>query len=369
MRKVGVIFGGQSVEHDISVLSGVMVANAIDKTKYDVFPIYIDKNGKFFTGENLLDIDFFKNFEQSKLKRVTFIAGDRSFYYVKRKKLIEGDKLYAVINCTHGERGEDGSLSSIMKMSGIPLASPNTLASSVSMDKYITKIMLRGLGVKTLSGYRVKSLYEFQCLEKTHKLKYPLIVKPNSGGSSIGISKVDDKKDAPLAVINALKYSESAQIERYIENFIEINCACYKDGEGNIVLSECERPLRSSDILSFTDKYTAGDREFPAKIPEEVAEKIKSITKKVYTELNFEGIIRIDFMYADDNVYLNEINGVPGSLAYYLFCDTLKEFSEILSDLIEGASRRYVAIENTIKTFETKVLFGLKTRGAKHLKN
>ena len=368
MKNVAVIFGGTSVEHDISILTGVMILNSIDKSQFNAIPVYIDKEGVFYTGENLFDIDFYKNLDVKSLKPITFIGGQNAFYYIKRSKLKRGESLAVALNCTHGEYGEDGSVSALMKLCGISLASPSILCSALSIDKHVCKYALRGIGVKTLASYRVKSLQDFFDLEKSQTLKYPIIVKPNSGGSSIGISKAKTKEDAPLAILNALKYGESAQIERALNDFIEINCSAYRDSNGKVIVSLCERPIKSANILTFEDKYQGGQREFPANVEEEISKKIQSITKKVYECFDFEGIIRIDFMVTENEVYLNEINGVPGSLAYYLHTNTLKEFSKVLTEVLKGAISRDLYKTNVIKKFDTKVLFGFGSKGSKHLK-
>ena len=214
MKNIAVFFGGQSVEHDISVITGVMTINCIDKEKFSVLPIYVAKNGEWKTGETLFDIDEFKNIDQKKLKRVTILNGDNSLYQVKGKKLKQIEKIYCAVNCLHGRRGEDGALAGALSMSNIPLASPNMLSSSVSMDKSFTKLVLKALNINTLKSVKVTSKSQVDKVLK--ELDFPLLVKPNFLGSSIGITKAENKEMLVDGIHNALKYCESAIVEPFL---------------------------------------------------------------------------------------------------------------------------------------------------------
>ena len=321
MKNVAVIFGGKSVEHDISILTGVMALNSIEKDKFNPIPIYISKSGEWFTSKELFDLDGYKNLKIEKLKKVCFISGDNTLYIVKGKKLKKLESIYSVVNCLHGERGEDGAISGMLKLCNISLTSSSILPSAISMDKSISALVLSALKVPVLNSITVDSIGQVDSV--IEKLNFPLIVKPNLLGSSIGISKATDKESLILAIENALKYGEKAVVQPFLQDFIEINCAVYRDENGFIKVSECERPIARDKILSFGDKYKDGKREFPANIDKKLSDKIKKITKKVYTKLNFSGVIRIDYFVSDGKVYLNEINSIPGSLSYYLFFDTI----------------------------------------------
>ncbi len=365
MKNIAVFFGGQSVEHDISVITGVMTINCIDKEKFSVLPVYISKDGEWKTGESLYDIDEFKNIDNKKLKKVVIVGGDNTLYQVKGKKLKPIEKVYCAINCLHGRKGEDGALSGLLSMSNIPLASPNMLSSSVSMDKGFTKLVLKALNIKTLKSVMVSS--KTQVNEVLKDLDFPMLVKPNFLGSSIGITKAENKEMLLEGIQNALKFGESAIIEPFLDNLIEINCAVYRDDKGIINISECEKPISRADILSFKDKYQDGKREFPANIEPKFSNKIKGIAKKIYESLGFSGVIRIDFFIHDGKVYVNEINSVPGSLSYYLFGDTKKSFMNMLTSLIMSAERRYLRELNFIKEYNSGILTSFGSKGSKHL--
>lgn len=371
LKKIGVIFGGESVEHDVSILTGVLTCNAVDRELYEVVPIYVDKNGKFYSGDELFNLDEFKNLDEKKLFEVCLLPSDNGLYKIKRSKKTKRKftrlfSLSAMVNCMHGERGEDGSVSALCSLSHIPLASPDMLASSVCMNKHLSKTMLKGLGIKVVDSIYVKNAKEFLDNKEFAK-DFPLIVKPNCLGSSIGIQKTTSLDQTTWAINNALRFGEGVEIEKCLENFIEINCSAYKGSCGTVFVSNCERPMKSdqASILDFDDKYKNGEREFPAKIDQEISEKIRAITKTIYNELQFNGIIRIDFMLVDKEIYVNEINTVPGSLAYYLFCNTIKGFSGILTQLITTAIKRESKRQTEVRSFSSGILGGIKGKGNK----
>ncbi len=365
MKTVAVFFGGQSVEHEISIITGVMTANSIDKNKYIALPIYVGNDGAWYTGSALLDLDGYKNLDYKKLSQVTYIIGDNAIYAVKKNKLKKIAQIAVAINCMHGERGEDGSLAGLLNMTGIPLASPPMLPSAISIDKAFTKTVLKSLKVKTLAGVTLTNTDDLDEIIKT--VKFPVIVKPNRLGSSIGVGRADDKNGLSSAVSYALKFGEKVLVEPCVENFTEINCAAYQSADGEIKVSECERPVGRTEILSFGDKYESGKRVFPADIDKKYSDKIKKSTEKIYRELGFKGVIRIDYFIADGEVYLNEINTVPGSLAYYLFSDTLKGFTAMLNQLIEVAERDFTKESTAQKTFKSGILTRAGSKGAKRL--
>ncbi len=365
MKNVAVFFGGVSVEHDVSIITGVLTLNSLDKEKYRPIPIYVTKESEWFTGESLKDIDNYKSLDFKKLEKITLTCGDNVLYSLKKKKLKPLCTIAVGVNCMHGERGEDGSLAGLLNMCNIPLASPDVLPSAVSMDKVTTKIFLKGLNVKSLPY--ICTFGKVDGAEIGNKLGYPVIVKPARLGSSIGIEVVDTARDIDYAVMKALRYGEKVIIEKCLTNFIEINCAVYKNNDGDLVVSECERPFSGGQILSFEDKYKTGKREYPADIPKAFSNRIKDICAKVYSALDFSGIIRIDFMLADGVIYLNEINSVPGSLSYYLFCNTLKEYSALLTEIITGAEKRFAALSTVDKKFSSSILFSVGNKSAKRL--
>ena len=365
MKNIAVFFGGNSIEHDISIITGVLTLNSIDKEKYNPIPIFVSREGVFYTGDALFDPDGYKNLNYKKLSKVTLIAGDNTLYAVKGKRLKRLANIYCAINCMHGERGEDGSLSALLSLSKIANASPEMLSSSVCMSKSFTKIVLKGLNVPCLPSITVRDNI---CSISIEDFGYPVIVKPNTGGSSIGISKANDSEELDYAIINALSFSRTAIIEPALTNFTEINCACFSDKDGNLVVSECEKPIGRDEVLTFKDKYEEGKRQFPADIEKSISHRIKKMTARIYKELELKGVVRIDYFIKDEKIYVNEINTVPGSLAYYLFCKTTKEFKSMLNEIIDFALLCFNK-GNLLKTkYESGILCTLKAKGSKNVK-
>ncbi len=366
MKNIAIFFGGESVEHDISVITGVMTANSIDKQRFTPVPILISDDGAWYTGEQLFDLDEYKNLDYKNLIKVTLICGDNTLYVVNGKRYKKLCELSCAVNCLHGERGEDGSLGGLLSMCKIPLASPPVMPSAISIDKSFTKKVMKALNVKTVDGILIKGGLKDKDIEK---IKLPCIVKPNRLGSSIGVTKVENLEQLRSAVGLALRFGEEVLIEPLLDDFTEINCAVYRGADGKVVVSECEQPIGADKVLSFGDKYQSGQRIFPARIHKRIADKIKRTTKKVYQEMRFSGVIRIDYFVVGGEVYLNEINTVPGSLAYYLFCKTLKEFTKMLNELIDLALCEYAKSITVIKKYDTGILSFNGCKSCKRLKN
>lgn len=362
MKSIAVFFGGVSVEHDVSVITGVLTCNSLDKS-LNVVPVYVAKTGEWFTGKELFDPDNFTNLDYKKLTRVTFVFGSNKLYAVRGKKIKELCSVSSVINCMHGERGEDGSLSGVVKMCNVANASADVYPSALAMDKLLTKRAVKGIA-NVLPFVCVESVKEAE--EKCLPFDFPVIVKPVLGGSSIGVKTAENKEELTRAVGFALRFGKRVMIEPCLNDFTEINCAAYKTAEG-IKVSECEMPVRRTDFLTFADKYESGKRIFPADIPKKLSNKIKRITENVYRTFAFTGVIRIDFFLKNGKIYLNEINSVPGSLAYYLFSETTKGFTDMLNELLEVARINF-AEDNTIKkSYDSGILHGVGSKSAKRL--
>ncbi len=364
MKNIAVFYGGVSVESEVSVITGVLTANTLRKKDFNVIPVYVNGDGEWFTGEYLFDPDNYAEFDKSKVKRVSIIGGSNALFQIKGKKVKELFPISCAINCMHGERGEDGSLAGLLNMCNIPLVSPPLLSSAVSMDKRFTKIVLKGLKVKALPSVTVGSTAELDKLKLN--FTYPVIVKPVCGGSSIGVNTANDLKRLSECVAYALRFGERAIIEPCLNDFTEINCAVYAC-DGKIFTSECERPIGKTEILSFADKYQGGGREFPANLDESVSLRIKKISERVYADLGFSGIIRIDYFVYGEEIYLNEINSVPGSLAYYLFCNTTAEFGNLLENLIKDGIKRASARDTFQKKFKSGILSSVGAKSSKRL--
>ena len=374
---LAVVFGGVSCEHDISIITACQVMNVL-KEKYEIIPIYIDKNGIWRTGEELTKIETFSK-ENKKSFEVMFSASD-NFLYIKRLgKFKKFTKIDMVFLALHGKNGEDGSVSSLFELNGIPYANAGICSSAVACDKCIFKDFLRGNGISNIKGFNLKyqdfkQKVDFYIKRIAKNVGFPLIIKPANLGSSIGIEIVESEENLKSALIGAFTFDSKVLIEQYLEKIREINVAIYTKNNEYIV-SELEEPIKTENILSFKDKYENGSklagmvelkRQIPAKISDDIRSKIIGMALKCYKALGLFGICRFDFIVDKNNkVYLNEVNTIPGSYAFYLFEPIKKNFQNILDDQIEEAKRRNFERKKITTTFKTNTLKDFKITGSK----
>ena len=369
---IGVIFGGRSVEHEISVISAQQAISAFDKNSYDITPIYITKTGKWYTGDALLNVDNYKNTD-TLLAQCTEIYlsptyGDFTINAVqssiwKSKTLGKIDIAFPII---HGTNGEDGSLQGLLELKGIPYVGCDVLSSAVGMDKIMMKMVLKEskLPVVDYTWFTDRSWHMDQqaIIENINKIGFPVIVKPSNLGSSVGVSKAADEAQLIEAVELAGRFSSRILVERMVTDLKEINCSVLGDS-ANQTASVCEEPLGAGDILSYKDKYitkgssskgmTSTKRQIPANIPEEQAALIQDLAKETFRILSCSGVSRIDFLVdkKDNKVYVNEINTIPGSLSFYLWEATGKNFGQLLKDLIDIALKRQRERDNLVVSY------------------
>ncbi len=345
---VAVFFGGDSLEHDISVITGSQIIKALDKSKYNIYPIYIDGNDKWWHIKNFHD----KNDINSKNKKLLTICSGENYFYFKNL-LKTKIKIHVAVLALHGGKGENGSISGILEAMHIPYTSSNVLSSAITLDKQITKLILQA------NGYNVLPYIAIQKKDKNlnTSLKsfidnhsYPLIVKPCNMGSSIGVTLVKNDNELQKAIKLVFNFTDTAIVEKGIENVLEYNCSAMRIGN-KILVSDIEKPIHHDEILSFADKYGSKQgckfdksgskgmqslsREFPAKIDNELESLIKQTTEKAYIDFKCTGIIRCDFIYYEGNIYLNEINAIPGSLAFYLWATKGYNFKSLLDEIIK----------------------------------
>lgn len=343
MKKVAVIFGGMSSEHDISIMSGKSVLKNIDKQKYDVNPVYIDKSGMWYSYDVNLD------FNEEKLNKISNILE-----YLK-----QFDVVFPVL---HGLYGEDGTIQGMLKMLNIPFVGCDVLSSSISMDKVYTKMAFQKADLLQTKYIYVKQEKDNLILfdekfnynnasldnivkEVENKLKYPVFVKPSNSGSSVGINKAVDKTSLKDAINDALKYDTKILIEEGIIGR-ELECAIFEDN-GEIAASCVGEIITNNSFYDYDTKYidNTAKLEIPAKISSEIEDKTKEIAKKAFRVVDGRNIARADFFLdKDNNIYINEINTMPGftSISMYpkLFEHSGINYTELLSNLIEAAMNR-----------------------------
>ncbi|MDE6663223.1 MAG: D-alanine--D-alanine ligase [Lachnospiraceae bacterium] len=389
--KVGVFFGGKSVEHEVSVISGIQALKAFNSEKYEAIPIYITKENEMYTGEAIGDIKNYKNIPEL-LKnsiRIFLICEQGKLNMVRypEKKIGNStvDYIDVAFPVVHGANVEDGSLQGFLRHYNVPLAGCDVMASAVTMDKYVMKTVLKDNDIPVLDCVTMhvtdyQADVETACRKVEDKIAYPVIVKPVNLGSSVGIKVARNREGLVEALEYAYEFSQKVLIEKAIENLREINCAVLGDYE-SAQASECEEPISDDEILSYEDKYVAGNkggsegmrtarRELPANITSELREKIRELAVKTFKVLDCNGVSRIDFMIDNDTgeVYVNEINPIPGSLAFYLWEAMGKPYSELLDDMVKLALKREREEKNLMTSFESNILQNANLSGAKGIK-
>lgn len=343
---IAVVFGGKSSEHDVSIITGVMTVNAAS-ARHNVLPVYIDGNGDMWANKKFDSVDAVT--KKIKGKKAAFIKGGIK---VGKKKI----KLDCVIIACHGRYGEDGCLQGLMELCDIPYVSCGVRASAVCMDKWLFKQVISYLEVPTAEFVGFFNYQRQETVPKCERLGYPLIVKPSSLGSSIGVGKATDRDSLEHLLDAAFMWDDRVIVEKAFEDFDELNCAAI-GFENNVIVSEVEQPFSRKDILDFDDKYLGGGkgRALPADISDEEREQIQNITKFLYKELGCGGIIRVDFI-RKDGIFVNEVNTVPGSLAEYLFSCEGITFPGLIDALISNALKTQKSKKCLKFSFDSDIL-------------
>lgn len=381
---VAVIFGSRSVEHDVSIITGIQVIQNLNKDKYNVIPVYITKSGKWLTGDYLKNIDNFKNKELlEKSAEEKFLLPDpnqKSLVPVKPQLFSKQLRIDVIIPAIHGTYGEDGTLQGLLELADIPYVGAGVVGSAVGMDKIIQKGAFKDNNLPTVkylwfnrSEYEKDSKKIVAKIEK--ELKYPMFVKPANLGSSIGITKAKDRKTLQFAIEVAGHYDRRLLVEQAVENATEINCSVL--GNDDPFPSVLEEPIRYDEILSFKDKYLRGGkggkgmasltRRIPAPISKELTQKIQDLAVRAYKAVDCSGFARIDFLLdkKTNKVYVNEINTIPGSFSFYLWEKSGYSFPQLLDRLISLALERHNQKQNNIYTYDTEILSQAKLGGSK----
>ncbi len=338
MKKLCVIFGGESPEHDISIITGMQLA----KNFYteDLKKIYLGLDNKFYLATKVNDLKFFEDKEKIKLQEIVFHDGAVYKIGFTLKKLFDVE---CVINCCHGGAGENGDLAGFFQVNKIKCTSANSLASHIAMDKNFAKELVKDIA-PTVKGVKVaKSNFDEATKLINETFSFDLIVKPNSLGSSIGVksSNIETYKDQIEAIF---EMGDDVLVEERVVEIVEYNQACFRSKDG-LVLSAIEHPLSKHEFLTFEDKYktpnkTKGkDREIPAQISPELEEQIIDYTSKIYERLGMNGVVRIDYILdkATNTLYFNEINTIPGSMAFYLYEPLGIDYITLVENIVENA--------------------------------
>lgn len=376
--RIAVLFGGMSVEHEVSIISGIQALMSLDKEKYEVTPVYLTKKNEMYIGENIANIEKYKNIDAlvKESTRVIMVNENNQVYLMSypfsffSKKKVEIDLVFPVV---HGTNVEDGALQGYLKTIGIPFVGCDVEAAASGMNKHISKTILKDVGVPVIDGkcYTLSDYAEISTMVAgvENTLGYPVIVKPVNLGSSVGINIAKNQEDLISAIDDAFSYTNKVLIEHAIMNLREINCAVLGDCN-EAIASECEEPMHTDEILSYEDKYVnnakgSGSkgmasvaRKIPAEITDEMKTMVQELAVKSFKTLNCNGVARIDFILdADTNqIYFNEINTIPGSLSFYLWEPIGVQYPELLERMIQLSLKRTREEKNLTFSFDTNIL-------------
>jgi D-alanine-D-alanine ligase len=388
--KLAVLFGGVSVEHEVSIITAIQAMNSLDEAKYDIIPIYIAKDGTWYYGMMLKDMKIYSDMDLLKryAKEVVLYKRDGKFILQNkrglfRKDITEVDICFPIM---HGTSGEDGNLQGYLETIGIPYCEADTYAAVVGQDKVFMKQIWGASGVPIVKyDWFYDSDYNKnpdKVIERLEKLGYPLIVKPARLGSSVGITVCKDNAELREAIADAINYDTKILVEEVVKNLTEVNISVLGNYQRQS-LSVIEEVGSSNKILTYEDKYIGGGkgkgpskgmasakRIIPARISDKLTKEVNDIAIKAYRSLNATGVVRIDFLIDSKNekVYANEINSIPGSLSFYLWNKTDKEYPELLDEIITLGIREHKNKASKVHSFDTNILSNFATKGAKGVK-
>ena len=388
--KVGVIFGGETVEHEVSIISALQAIKNINEDKYEVVPIYIDKNRNWYTGMELLNIDNYKNsdFLFKNIIPITLCKFKDEFWLLREKGLFKRveDKIDIAFPIVHGANVEDGSIVGYLESIGIPYVGSGILGSAIGQDKVVMKQLMKSEGLPIVD-YVWFYDYEYvndeeKTINNISKLNFPVIVKPARLGSSVGISVAHNVDELKQSIVEAVKYDEKIVVEKVISDLIEVNASVLGNNEYAEV-SALEEVMGIDEFLSYKDKYIGGkkgtkskgmantNRVIPARISDKLSSEINELSLKVFRLFNLSGVVRIDYLVDNKNgkVYVNEPNIIPGSLSFYLWKEKGKDYKTLLDDLITLAIKNYKKKKKKIYSFESNILENINgLKGAKGFK-
>ncbi len=374
-KRVAVLFGGRSVEHEISVITALQLMKALDTTRYTICPVYVAPSGKWYTGAKLFDRQFYKNLQSglSSLMEVTLLprpgdngltvlkAADNSFHLsTSRLDVVPVDIFFLAF---HGEFGEDGCIQGVLEMADVTYTGPGVLSSSLAMNKQLCKNVLHDSGIAVLPGGIVRKFDAIRDLAGEKKRirqipgleQFPLFVKPCHLGSSIGVGRALDDSSFDAALANVFRHDNEALVEPFLADMFEINCSVL-----NGIASAVEIPVASAGVLSYEDKYLRdGGKKSgrgsqgmasltrvinPKDLDRQIQSAVQQTAEQAYSILDCEGVVRFDFMFEKKTgiLYFNELNPLPGSLSFYLWAESTPQllYTEVLNRIIERAEER-----------------------------
>ena len=378
---IGVIFGGKSVEHEISVITALQAMDNIDSEKYEIIPIYITKDLVWYTGGMLRHIDSYKDFRliERYAKKVNLVNHDGRFILQGLKGLKrEISEIHLAFPIVHGKGVEDGTIQGYLRTLGIPCAGSDVYASALGQDKIFTKQLLEhnDIPVTDYVWFYDTDYYkdEEALFKKINKLDYPLIIKPARLGSSIGIEIIKRKEELESSIEKVLKYDERFLIEEYIENKKEYNCAVIGTYD-KIQTSAIEEIINEEGICTYQDKYTLETDDnpkikkiYPAEISKDLTNDIEEYSKEIFRLLCAKGVLRVDFLYDTKRkkIYVDEVNVIPSYFSHHLWPEKNIDYRCLMDIMINQAIESVKKEKQQV--LENTVLENLKSKDVRELK-
>jgi D-alanine-D-alanine ligase len=378
-QRVGVIYGSRTVEHEVSIITAMQVMDALDRDRYDVVPLYLTKDGDWLTGDALRKLETYQADADARrgLTRAALSPAPSggSLLGSERGRLLPfGAASRLAIDvafpCMHGTFGEDGTLQGLLELADVPYVGSGVLASALGMDKIAMKAIFRANGLPVVDCAVVRRgewvASKPAVVERLSRdVGFPAFVKPANLGSSVGISRATDAATLADALDVATSYDRRVLVERSLEGALDVNCSVLGQDD-DLKVSVCEQPVAWENFLSYEDKYIRGgksqgmkglSRRIPAPITAALTAQVQDLARRAFQAVDAAGVARIDFLLTpSEQVYVNEINTIPGSLAFYLWEASDLPFPRLLDQLIDIALARHAAKKQLTYTFDSALL-------------
>lgn len=381
---IGVLFGGNSVEHEVSVISASQAIAAIDKERYHVIPLYLTKDHRLFSGDVLFDVKNFKNINSllGKCKQVSIVKIQQKFYIqaIKMNFMTKAQEVDIILPVVHGTHCEDGSIQGYLETIGIPYSGSDVISAGLGQDKAYMKMVFEHHNIPMVPWMYFNSNDYHLNKDKImtmiqDKVGLPCVVKPARLGSSVGITLAKALESLEEAILDAMNYDTKIVIEKAVMDLREVNCSVLGD-EVKVEASVLEEVMKYDAILSYKDKYQSNSKSkgmastsriCPAQLDDDYTRKVQELAKEVFTVLGCSGVTRIDFLIDSKTMelYVNEINTIPGSLSFYLWDKSGYNFTDLMDVLINQSIERQRRREKMVFSFETNLLDQYSSNGSK----
>lgn len=365
-KRLAILFGGETVEHEVSVITAVQLMKHVNQNHYDLLPIYIDKAGQWWTGPQLTSIETYSHQD-------LFAPQDLTPFHLTPDKAgtAHESKIDVALLCFHGAYGEAGNVQGLLELAGIPYQGPGVTSSAIAFDKIITRQILKAEGIPQ-TAYMWFTATEWQqnaaaIKTKIAALTYPVFIKPANGGSTIGIEKIHTAAEIDAGIARVLTFDDRIIVEAEVKECIEVNVSVLGI-EGNIRASVPEQPIKVDEFLSYADKYERGggkksgmasaSRRIPAPISSSLTAQLQELAKRIFTIFDCSGVVRIDFFVdpSTEQIFVTELNTIPGSMSYYLWEASGVPYTQLIEELVQVALEKHARQAGLVTSFESNIL-------------